>query len=95
MICHICKAEILNHSVQQMIKKHGRVFPAHFNCGTAWCCELIDVYEINHDGSGYLDIDPISAIDMIKDSDVGSKYIITKHKMNQQQYYNLKEFEGF
>lgn len=95
MICKVCNSSIGNQELQSLININGKINSAHYICGFKWASETIVVYEINCNGSSYIEKDLNSIADMIQDSDFDEPYTITKVKINQQEYNNLPEFKGF
>lgn len=59
--------------------------------------EFIDVWKIKvpNLGSWYLENNPQIIIEMLKEMEYGSSYLITKRQIEEKVYKELPEFTGF
>ena len=87
MLCKLCKKEIPSNHVQQ----GGLHIGCHETEIDLWHITLLE----DNGKGGFHEEDLNSFLDMAKDMDEDSSYVITKTKKKAGEYFNLPEFEGF
>lgn len=94
--CKVCNELLTSMMWQSGIRIDGLDLPAHVHCAEKWCSEEIEVWKAGSPGDGsYVEEFVENVLEVIKDMDDESQYVITKLRMTRGKYESLGEFKGF